>query len=362
MNTIKLSSYGSWRSPIKAEIVASTEVGLEQVRVDGSDLYWIERRAQEGGRKAIVQRSADGKITDITPAPFNTRTRVHEYGGGDYTVADDTIVFANFTDQRLYIQKPGSRPTPLTPEAKIRYADGEIDRRRNVVFCVREDHEDRGEAVNSLVRVSLLGGDTGEVVVCGNDFYSSPRLSPDGSRLAWLTWNHPNMPWDGTELWVGTMNDDGSLREQRCIAGSSSESIFQPEWSPDGILHFVSDISGWWNLYRCLDNRIEPLCPMAAEFGQPQWVFGSSLYTFVSENQLICSYSRNGRDYLASLDTDTKTLRNVNLPFPVISQVHAARGGVVFIGASPTESTSIVALDLASNQWQVLHRSRESSI
>ncbi len=176
--------------------------------MDGESTYWIERRPQEGGRKVIVRRSADGKISDVTPVGFNARTRVHEYGGGDYTVADGIIIFSNFADQRLYRQEPGREPKPLTTQAPLRYADGQIDRRRNLFFCVQEDHTGGGEPINTLVRIDLSGGDTA-VIVSGNDFYSSPRLSPDGSLLAWLTWNHPNMPWDGTELWVGRLNDDG---------------------------------------------------------------------------------------------------------------------------------------------------------
>ena len=192
--------YGSWKSPITADLVAGGEIGLEQIRIDGEDIYWIERRAQEGGRKVIVRRSRDGKTTDITPAGFNARTRIHEYGGGDYAVSNGTIVFSNFTDQRLYLQDLDSELKPLTPGSGLRYADGQIDRRRNVFYCVREDHSGPGEAVNSIVRVALNGGDAGQIVVSENDFYSSPRLSPDGSQLAWLTWNHPNMPWNGTEL------------------------------------------------------------------------------------------------------------------------------------------------------------------
>ncbi len=362
MTTTKLSPYGSWKSPITAEVVAGGEVGLEQVRIDGSNIYWIERRTQEGGRKVVVRASADGKITNITPKPFNSRTRVHEYGGGDYSVSDDTVIFANFTDQRLYIQKPGSDPTPLTPEAKLRYADGVIDRHRNLLFCVREDHSGSAEAVNSLVGVSLRGGGAGNVVVSGNDFYSSPRISPDGARLAWLMWNHPNMPWDGSELWTGRLTEDGSIGEKTKIAGASDESIYQPEWAPDGTLYFVSDRTGWWNIYRWRHEQVDPLFPMDAEFGQPQWVFGGALYSFVTEKKIICSYSMNGKDHLALLDTDTRKLLDIELPFSAISQVHAANGQVVFIGASPTEPTSIVSLELPTNKWRVIRRSRATTV
>ena len=362
MVTPIISPYGSWKSPITAELVAGGEVGLEQVRLDGDDIYWIERRAHEGGRKVIVRRSSDGRVTDITPAGFNTRTRVHEYGGGDYAVSGGGIIFSNFTDQRLYLQELGSEPKPLTPQAAQRYADGQFDRSRNSFFCVREDHSVPGEAVNSIVRVDLNRSDGGTTIVSGNDFYSSPRLSPDGSRLAWLTWNHPNMPWDGTELWVGKLSEDGGVTEKEKIAGGVDESIFQPEWSPDGFLYFVSDRTGWWNLYRWQDNQVESLCPMEAEFGQPQWVFGTSLYGFVSGKRIICSYSTNGRDHLATLDTAMRALNMIELHFTTISQVRVAGDCVVFIGASATETTSIVSLDLATDKLEVLRRARESAV
>ena len=261
MGLLQTSSYGSWKSPITADLVARQRIGLEQIQFDGNDIYWIERRAHEGGRKVIVRRSSDGTSADVTPAEFNARTRVHEYGGGDYAVSDGTLIFSNFTDQRLYRQERGSEPKPLTPNSARRYADGQVDRRRNHFLCVREDHSTAGEAVNTLVRIDLAGGDEGTIVVSGNDFYSSPRLSPDGSQLAWLTWNHPNMPWDGTELWVAQLNETGTVIKKEKIAGGVDESIFQPEWSPDGTLYFVSDRTGWWNLYRWKENNVEPLCP-----------------------------------------------------------------------------------------------------
>jgi dipeptidyl aminopeptidase/acylaminoacyl peptidase len=357
-----IAPYGSWKSPITADVVAAGEVGLEQVRLDGGDVYWIERRPQEGGRKVIVRRSPDGRVTDMTPVGFNARTRVHEYGGGDYAVSDGTIVFSNFVDQRLYLQRPGAEPRPLASAADIRYADGVIDWRKNLFFCVREDHSGHGEAINTVVSIDLKAENAGKILVSGNDFYSSPRLGPDGSRLAWLTWNHPNMPWDGTELWVGKLSDDGSIDEAVRVSGGINESIFQPEWSPDGTLYFVSDRSGWWNIYRWRDQMIEPVCPLDAEFGQPQWVFASALYGFASERRIVCSYTKKGRDYVATLDTLTRALADMELPFTAISQVRAAGDRVVFIGASSTEPTSIVSLNLATKKLEVLRRSRETAV
>ncbi len=357
-----VAPYGSWKSPITADVVAAGEVGLEQVRLDGVDVYWVERRSQEGGGKVIVRRSPDGRLTDITPVGFNARTRVHEYGGGDYAVSNGTIVFSNFTDQRLYVQRPGLKPWPLTSASDLRYADGVIDRRRDLFFCVREDHTGHGEAINTLTSIDLKAENAGKMLASGNDFYSSPRLSPDSSRLAWLTWSHPNMPWDGTELWAGKLTGDGSIDEAVRVAGGINESIFQPEWSPDGTLYFVSDRTGWWNIYRWRDEKIEPLCPMDAEFGQPQWVFSSALYGFASERRIVCSYTKNGRDYLATLDTLTRAFNDIELPFTAISQVRAAGDRVVFIGASSTEPTSIVSLNLGTKELEVLQRSRETAV
>jgi dipeptidyl aminopeptidase/acylaminoacyl peptidase len=362
MESPQTSPYGSWKSPITADLVAGGEIGLEQIRIDGDDVYWIERRAHEGGRKVIVRRSADGTVADITPAGFNARTRVHEYGGGDYAVSKGTIIFSNFTDRQLYRQQLGSEPTPLTPPNALRYADGQIDRQRNLLFCVREDHSNPNETINTLVGVDLGNGDDGKIVGSGNDFYSSPRLSPDGFRLAWLTWNHPNMPWDGTELWVGKLGSDGAVTEKEKIAGGVDESIFQPEWSPDGTLYFVSDRTGWWNLYRWRERQVEALCPTEAEFGQPQWVFGTSLYAFASEQQIVCAYAKNGRDYLATLNTDTRKLETIDLPFTTISQTRAAGHRVVFIGASAADTYSIVSLDLRTKSFEILRRSRETAV
>jgi dipeptidyl aminopeptidase/acylaminoacyl peptidase len=354
--------YGSWKSPITADVVAAGEVGLEQVRLDGEDIYWIERRSQEGGRKVIVRRSANGQITDMTSAPFNARTRVHEYGGGDYAVFDGTVVFANFTDQRLYLQTERSQPRPLTPAGDMRYADGVIERRRNLFFFVREDHTCNGEPTNTIVSVALKTENAEQVLASGNDFYSSPRLDPQGSRLAWLTWNHPNMPWDGTELWVGKLNEDGSLGDTLRVAGGVIESISQPLWSPDGTLYFVSDRTGWWNLYRWRNENVEPVYLMDAEFGEPQWVFGMSLYAFENARRILCAYTKDGRWYLARIDTITGELESIALPYSTISQVQTGRGRVLFIAASPTESGSLVSLDLITRNLQVLRRSREVNV
>ena len=358
----QVAPYGCWKSPITSDLIISETIGLGPVVLDGNDIYWVEMRPGEGGRNVIVRRTPDGQTADITPSPFNARTRAHEYGGGSFVVADGTVYFSNFADQRLYRKTPNAEPQPLTPAADLRYADGIIDRQRGRIICVREDHTGSGEAVNTLVSIGLTGGEDVQVLVSGNDFYSSPRLSPQGNQLCWISWNHPNMPWDGTQLWVAEVKADGSLGRPERVAGGVDESIFQPEWSPDGILHFVCDRSGWWNLYRWGAGGIEPLCEMAAEFGLPQWVFGMSTYAFSSADRIICTYTQQGRWHLASLDTTTQQLQLIDTPYTEISSLRANAGSAVFCAASPAELTSIVQLDLTTGQIEVLRRSSEVAI
>ncbi|HEY8448633.1 MAG TPA: S9 family peptidase [Thermomicrobiales bacterium] len=361
---MKVAPYGSWASPITSELLVRGSVRLLEIKVDGDDVYWIESRPTEAGRYVIVRRTPDGRTQDINPAPFNARTRVHEYGGGAFHVDNGTVYFANYADQRVYRQDPGGAPRPITPDLPLRYADFNSDRRRGRLICVREDH--RGahgpeqDAVNTIVALDSDGGDLetgGTVLLSGADFYSNPRVSPDGTRLCWLSWNHPNMPWDGTELWVGTIASDGSISDARLVAGGENESIFQPEWSPDGILYFVSDRSGWWNLYRWREEQIEALAPMEAEFGEPQWVFGQSTYAFASPTRIICAYTQGGRWYIGDLDLTGPTLRTIPAPWTLVDLIQTGPGFVVFRAATPTEPTAIVRHDLATGQTEVLRRS-----
>ncbi len=368
MNTI--SPYGSWKSPITSDLIVSGTVGLGQVAIDGDDIYWVEGRPSEAGRSVIVRRTPDGKISDVTPPPFNVRTRVHEYGGASFAVASGVVYFSHFADQRIYCQALDSHPEPLTPAVNCRYADGIVDRERNRLICVREDHTGEGESVNTIVSINLADGEDIRILTEGNDFYASPRLSPDGSRLCWISWNHPNMPWDGTELWVAAINADGGLGEKHLVAGGLEESIFQPEWSPDGVLYFVSDKSNWWNIYRTPLNPpllrgeagIEPVCEMAAEFGLPQWVFGMSTYAVVSETKIICTYTQQGKWYLATVNLVTKQLTEIETLYSDISSVKTRGEKVVFLASSPTESSAIVELDLATGQIDVLRRSTNLTI
>ena len=353
-----VAPYGSWKSPITSDLIVAGTISLSEITLDGEDIFWIEGRPSEGGRSVVVRRTPDGTIADVTPPGFNARTTVHEYGGGAYIVDSGTVYFSNFADQRLYKQAAGEAPEPITAAEKMRYADGVIDRRRNLMFSVREDHtaSDR-DAINAIVKLNLLGDEGGEVIASGNDFYSSPRLSPDGKWLAWLTWNHPNMPWDGCELWVGELGEDGRIITCQLVAGSKIESIFQPQWSPGGVLHFVSDRSGWWNLYRMNDTGVEALCEKNIEFGAPQWVFRMSTYAFESEHRIICTYCETGVWQFASVDTETRRLEALNVRYTEISSVQAAQNRAVFCGASPSATTAIINLDLGTRELKPLRQS-----
>ena len=364
MTEPRVAPYGSWRSPITSDLIVAGSVRLGRVTLDADDVYWLEGRPAERGRSVLVRQLSDCTRADVTPAPFNVRTRVHEYGGGEYLVDRGEVFFVNFADQRVYTVRDGQEPQPITPELPLRYADLVLDRTRDRLVCVREDHLDPGhEAVNTIVGLNLQGDAAGgRVLVAGNDFYASPRLSPDGARLAWLTWRHPNMPWDGCELWVGELDAAGDVRDAKLVAGGLTESVFQPTWSPDGILYFVSDRTGWWNLYRWHDGQIEPLAPLDAEFGQPQWVFGMSTYAFESADRIICTYTQAGITHLAALDTHTKQLKLVETPYTDIDLPTAAPGRVAFLGASPTASTAIVLLDLGTDDARVLRRASDVQV
>jgi dipeptidyl aminopeptidase/acylaminoacyl peptidase len=357
MTEPKVAPYGAWKSPITSDLIVSGTIGLGRIVLDGDDTYWTEMRPAERGRYVIVRRTASGQISDITPSPFSARTRVHEYGGGSYSVLHGVVYFSNFADQRLYRLEPGAEPHPTTPELDLRYADMIFDRHHHRLICVREDHTatDR-EAVNAIV---ALGHGEARVLAGGYDFYSSPRLSPDGRFLAWLSWRHPNMPWDGTELWTAEIAEDGALHDQRLIAGGENESIFQPEWSPDGMLVFVSDRTGWWNLYRSRDGSVEPLCPMEAEFGLPQWAFGMRTYGFASPSRAICIYIKQGIAYLGDLDIPSGNLKSIETAFSDIAGIQVSADRAVFVGASPTGMSAIVSLDLATFKTEVLRRASE---
>ena len=354
--------FGSWASRVSTELIAGETIRLGQIAVQDDDIFWTEGRPQEQGRNVLVWCDANGRCLDLTPAPLNVRSRVHEYGGGAFSVSRRAGFFVNDADQQVWRLRAGETSQALTNEPGKRHADAVVDAKHKRLICVREDHSAAGaEAVNTIVGIRLSNG-AEEVLAQGHDFFSSPCLSPDGSRLAWLSWDHPNMPWDGSELWCADLLAGGALGSVHKIAGSSAESIFQPSWSPRGELHFVSDRSGWWNLYRVRDGEVQALQPMAAEFGEPQWALGLSTYGFDGQGRIVCAYVDAGRSQLAILDADAGRFELIATPFCSIEQLRVGSDFAVFIGGSETAPAAIVRLDLATGATRTLRSSSRATL
>lgn len=364
MNTT-VAPYGTWRSPIVAEMLAAAAVSLSALSVSDGVVYWIEGRPLEKGRSVLVRRTPDGQISDVTPTDFNARTMVHEYGGGAYVVHEGVVYFSNFADQRLYRQTPGGAPNPITPEPPspraVRYADGRVTADGRFLICVRERHEETG-VVNELAAIALDGSGAGRTIAAGYAFYSNPRISPDGKSLAWLCWQNPQMPWDGTELWMADLGADAELSNPRRIAGGPTESLFQPEWSPDGTLYVISDRTNWWNLYRVVDNALEPVAPMEAEFGEPQWVFGQSRYTFLPDGRVACLYSQNGLDYLGLIQPGSRAVEPVPCDYTALHWLRSDGERLWLIGGSPTSGPAVFALDPKSGTVEIIKRGLHTDV
>jgi dipeptidyl aminopeptidase/acylaminoacyl peptidase len=310
----------------------------------------------------------------VTPEGTNVRTRVHEYGGGAWCLVEpELVVFVDFADQRLYRLRLGEERGAISPEppasGALHYADMRPTPDGTGIVCVRETHGE-GEAVNEIVSLPLDGSAAPQVLAGGRDFYSFPRISPDGEWLAWTCWDHPNMPWDGTELWVAPLTDSG---EERLVAGGAEESIFQPEWGQDGQLHFVSDRDGWWNLYRAREPEAElsgeegtlvQLTEEEADFAHPQWLFGGATYAFLESGAIVCVRCQGAEERLFLLQPEGWEPADLDLPFtsfgyPVLS----TRGeAVAFTAASPDSETAVVVHDVGRGETEVVRSSSEQPV
>ncbi len=367
MNQPQIKSFGEWKSPITSDLIVSNSIGLSSVKIDkNNNIYWLESRPQEQGRNVIVKSNPQGEKIDLTPTPFNVRTRVHEYGGGAFLITENKVYFSNFQDQQIYSQdltNLEALPQQLTKAENWLFADAILEEKRARLIAVGEYHNPNlKEPENCLVSIDLLTGNV-EKIVTGNDFFSSPRISPDGNYLAWISWNHPNMPWDSTFVSVGKIESNGLLTEIKVIAGGEKESICEIKWSPDNELYFASDKTGWWNLYHVNERAmIEPLHPTKMEFGYPHWVFGESMFDFICDSDLLCSYTENGTWKLARLNGKTKHFQEINLPFSSISYLQVNDNIAVFIGGSATQPISVVKLDLNSEKFEILCQSTNLKI
>jgi dipeptidyl aminopeptidase/acylaminoacyl peptidase len=364
----KEAPFGTWTSPITAEMVARAGTSLSGAWLSQGSAWFLEGRPLEGGRVVLMRAAPGDGPADVTPAGFNVRTMVHEYGGGAYCVHGDTVFFSNFEDQRLYRLDPGEAPVPITAEVdgkRHRYADGRVTADGSHWIGVRERHEGSGrpdEVVNELVAIPTDGSAEPRAIVGGRDFYAAPRISPDGTKLSYLAWDLPWMPWDGCELFVADLAADSTLSGPARIAGSDGrESIWQPEWSPAGDLVFASDRSGWWNLERVRDGERSVLYAAEAEFGYPAWVFGMRSFGFLDDGRIVCAYDSNSRTTFALLDQETGALTDLGVPHDAVwsMYVSAEASTALFIAGSATIPAQVVRLDIGTGSYEVLRSSAQ---
>jgi dipeptidyl aminopeptidase/acylaminoacyl peptidase len=362
MTQSRVVPYGAWPSPITAELVAQAGIRLSAPWLEGGVVWWLEGRPVEGGRVVLVRKEEGAEPVDVTPPGFSVRTMVHEYGGGAYCLHGDTVVFTNFADQRLYRQEVGGEPVPLTPETggRDRYADGRVTPDGTLWIGVRERHRRSGkptDVLNELVAVSLVDERDVLEIAAGRHFYAAPRISPDGTRLSFLAWNLPWMPWDGCELYAATLRPNGALTEVEHVAGiDGEESIWQPDWSPAGDLVFASDRSGWWNLERVRAGERSVLHAAEAEFGYPAWAFGLSSYAFLGDGRIVCGFDSGGRTHFGILDPERGDLTPLDLPYDAWRSpyVVAEDTTVVLLAGSATIPAEVARIDVATGEREVV--------
>jgi dipeptidyl aminopeptidase/acylaminoacyl peptidase len=363
--------YGAWPSPLTAADVARGMLRLSAPRLVGDEVWWGEGRPEEGGRSVVVRRDASGAVTDVLPAGWSARSRVHEYGGVAWLPVAGGLVFVNWLDQRVYrLDLGAAEPVPLTAEppepAAWRYADpvlGPGGSSAREVWWVREAHAD-GAITRSLVAVPLDGNAAVRELVGGSDFLASPRPSPDGRRVAWLAWDHPRMPWDGTELRVGTLGPAGAVDSVSTVLGGPAEAVLQPEWADADTLYAVTDRTGWWNLHRIpvgggggpepLSREAlrrpapEALCPRAEEFGHPLWQLGQTTYGLLEDGRLLVRHGTD-TDALGVLDPATGELTDLPLPYTSWQPQLAVAGSLVAgVAAGPAAAPAVVLVDVAA--------------
>jgi dipeptidyl aminopeptidase/acylaminoacyl peptidase len=355
----QVAPYGSWKSPLTADRLLADVVTLGNPLVSGDDVYWTESRPSEGGRSVIVRRRGDGVVEDVFGSGFAARTLAHEYGGRCYAVHGDTVYFSNFTDQRLYRTRPGAEPEPITAEPSrpgaVRYAAPVVSRDGHQLYCVRERHGTPGvatEVVNDLVVLAADGEAEPRVVAEGHDFFSFPTLALDGRRIAWISWDHPNMPWDGTELWDAELGPDGLPVNPRLVAGGESESVTQPRYSADGRLHFISDRTGWWNLYVDDEDGGRPLAPANEEFAGPDWVFGQATYCIRPDASIVAISSSDGLSAVNLITAGERSL--IATPYTALGTLVQHGGDVVLVAGSSSLPTAIVSMAVPSGETTVL--------
>jgi dipeptidyl aminopeptidase/acylaminoacyl peptidase len=344
------ASYGAWPSPISARTVSAAGAGIMAPTFDGDALYWLESRPKEGGRLIVMRLGDDDAAEEITPAGYNVRTRVHEYGGGAYHVANGVIYFANFSDQTLYMQLPGGAPKPLTVDEQVRFADFVHDPSHARLISVREDHRSDGEAINAIVAIDLNGNQSGKILITGADFYAYPRPNAPANKLAWIAWDHPNMPWDNVGLFIADVDAQGEVINAKRVNEGFDESVLDLKWSAKGDLHFIADRSGWWNLYRFDGCETRAVTALEAELAGPLWGLGQSNYALLDDNTAIISYSGAEGGALARADLSNGSLVPINTDFSSRTNIVGNGSAYAFIAGSTTDTQRLVRSNTANDQ------------
>jgi dipeptidyl aminopeptidase/acylaminoacyl peptidase len=353
---VTVSPYGSWVSPVSVDqLIGSAR--LTAVQIDGRHIYWLEARAEQGGRASLWRRLiADGEPIEVTPAPAYVRNRVHEYGGGEYHVSSGTVVYSEYSDGRLYAIHNNRKPQPITAEGRFRFGDIRVHPERGLVLAVREDHSTGAEPVNSIVALDLDGLNAygGTVLCAGADFYSTPELSANG-RLAWTQWNHPNMPWDSTTIMVGSLSGRTVIASQS-VAGGPSESAVQPRWLGEKLI-FISDRTNWWNLYQWSEGEVRPLCATEAEFCEPQWTLGQRPYAIIDDDHLLCSINRSGDQGIAMLRVSDGLLHQVAASGTAATSLDVGGRSAAAVLNYPDRPAAVALLDLGQGSWTTIRSS-----
>ena len=341
--------YGSWPSPISAELITRAAPSLNFIQSYGDDLYWVEGRPWEAGRNVIMRRDSNGSITDLLPAPFSHYSRVHEYGGMAYALNDDHLYFVNATDQNIYkyCLDDTSAPQVITNNSSRRFADLIVDRQNQRLIAVCEEHNDDQEPENYLASIALNNQTPAiEKLVSGADFYAYPRISPDQSQLCWIEWQHPNMPWDATQLWQATISNGNLIEKKRVAGGDNNQAIFQPHWSPNNTLYYVSDITNWWNIYRFENGIGAPVLRMDAEFATPLWQLGMTTFDFIDANTIACIWTVSGIWHSGFIDVATGVLTTVQTPYSSMQAVACHQGSVYFVAGASVLASQIAGVNL----------------
>ncbi|GAB4190376.1 MAG: S9 family peptidase [Simkaniaceae bacterium] len=361
---------GAWKSPITSQSLVEGSISIQQICTEGDFVYWTESRPEEKGRVAIMKKIPEGNILEVLPKEYSARSRIHEYGGGEFTVHNNIIYFINDKDQNIYRLQDGSPPELVYEDPNKRFSQFLIHPKDSFLYCVVEDHENEKDVQNYLARIHL---ETKKLlpIATGFDFYGGLALESQGKRLAWICWNRPNMPWDGTELWTAEIKEDGTLSKPRFITGGQDESIVQPEFGPDGHLYFISDASGFWNIYRQIDDNFQCIYKAKLEFGEPMWLLGGRRFVFLPKAdhhwQIAAIYTDKAVDYLGIIDIENKTLTNMELPFTSIGGFCSClcvykHNKLIFQAASPVEFAALMEYDLNKKHINTIRKSKENTL